>query len=73
MAGRKVGVGFNHPLVLGGRMQFDWHQRNDFMRRLTRLKANRGRGPMHCSPSLIEALREYTLGELTRRPKREKK
>ncbi len=55
---RKVGVGFNAPLVLDGRMRHDWRKRYDFMRRLTRLPARR---PWRIAlpASLVEALRQY--------------
>lgn len=38
MAGRKIGVGFNQPRIIGGRMQFEWQRRYALMRRLTRLQ-----------------------------------
>ncbi len=59
---RKVGVGFNAPLVLGRRRQHDWRNRYDFMRRLTRFR-NDGRldAPWLPRPaSLVEALRQYS-------------
>jgi hypothetical protein len=34
---RKVGVGFNQPIVLDERMRFDWRERFAFMRRLVRM------------------------------------
>jgi hypothetical protein len=39
MAGRKIGVGFNQPLVLDGRMQFDWQRRWELYRRIGRNKS----------------------------------
>lgn len=40
--GRKIGVGFNHPLVLDGRMQYDRHRAWDFARRLARFRRGGG-------------------------------
>jgi hypothetical protein len=57
---RKIGVGFNHPRVLGGAMQFDWRRTWDFARRLTRLKRpHRKSRPWHqpLSASVVETHR----------------
>jgi hypothetical protein len=35
---RKIGVGFNQPLVIEGRCQFEWQRRWDLCRRLQRLR-----------------------------------
>jgi hypothetical protein len=58
MAGRKIGVGFNAPLVLNGRCQHDWRRWYDLARRLTRLRANR-KPWMKLPVSVVEAMREY--------------
>lgn len=65
---RKVGVGFNHPRVLDGKMQFDWRQRWDFTRRLTRM----GRPcPPHqrIGASAVEVSGRIMV-DMIRRPKR---
>lgn len=58
--GRKTGVGFNHPRVLG-KPADDWRKRYDFMRRLVRMgSTNRHRWKgLPLSASLVECLREY--------------
>ena len=64
MSGRKVGVGFNHPRVLGGRMQFDYRRRWDLMRRLTRLERGKKRQFRWQRPvamSVVETARLYWL------------
>lgn len=62
MAGRKIGVGFNHPRVLDGQRRRDWHRWYDLARRLTRLRTNRK--PWDRLPaSAIEAMREYRREE----------
>lgn len=59
---RKSGVGFNHPQVLGGTMQFDHRQRWEMMRRLTRIvrgpdKQFRWQAPV--AWSVTETMRRY--------------
>ena len=59
MPGRKVGIGFNAPRVLGGRLQHDYRRRWDLMRRLTRLD-RRGNGPRwQLAASVVEMSRRY--------------
>lgn len=57
---RKTGVGFNAPLVLGGRMRHDWRKRYDLMRRLTRLSNERGRSWKPAGASVVETLAKYS-------------
>jgi hypothetical protein len=56
--GRKVGVGFNHPMVLGGRCQHDWRKFYAFARRLTGIRAKR-RHWQTVPGGLVETLRTY--------------
>jgi hypothetical protein len=58
MSKRKIGVGFNHPMVLDGRCRHDWHRWYALARRLTRLRINR-KPWMKLPSSMVEAMREY--------------
>lgn len=58
--GRKIGVGFNHPRVLGGRMQLDYRRRWDLMRRMTRLvRVRQVRWQEPLAASVLETSRRY--------------
>lgn len=68
MPGRKIGVGFKHPRVLDGRMQFDWRSRWSFMRRMARL--SRGRQLRRHRPlpaSAVDASRMLMRDTISRR------
>ena len=54
---RRTGAGYNHPLVLGGRMQHDWREHYAFMRGCVRFHERRRR--RRSPPSVIEAMRRY--------------
>ena len=56
--GRKTGVGFNAPLVSGGRRQYDWRRWYDLARRLTRLRTNI-KPWVKLPASAVEVMREY--------------
>ena len=53
---RKTGVGFNHPRVLEGRLQYDYRRYYDLMRRIMQKKEQ---PRWFKKRSLVEALREY--------------
>ena len=52
---RKTGVGFNHPRVLDGRLQYDYRRYYALMRRIVRQRSRFGPPPS----SVTQALREY--------------
>jgi hypothetical protein len=60
MIERKIGVGFNHPMVLGGKRRFDWRKRLELMRRMVRL--TRRRHPWPLPQSVVEASRRHMRG-----------
>ncbi len=56
---RKIGVGFNHPLVLGGKLRFDWRQRMNLMRRMVRMQRRRHPWDHPQVASVVEMSRRY--------------
>lgn len=70
--GRKIGVGFNHPLVLDGRMQFDWQRKWNFARRLTRLRKAKFQWQRALGASAVEAHRRM-VSELKPRKRKASK
>lgn len=60
MAGRKVGVGFNHVRVVGGVMQCGYRNRWRLMRALVRLRRNpQGWIDRPMAASAVDASRKY--------------
>lgn len=60
MAGRKIGVGFNQPRVLGGRMRHDREGFWRMMRALTRLRREKRFGWQRpVAHSVIETARRF--------------